>query len=86
MIVSKTRMRQGRVCVGGHDLADGFRSLRLLQPDGTNMEEKTALAIGDVWELDFRQKPGVQPPHVEDVLVKSAKKVKHIAPLEAFLR
>jgi hypothetical protein len=86
LIVSRTRMRHERVCVGGHDLDHGFRSLRLLRSDGTNMLEKTALVIGDIWELDFRDRPGVQPPHVEDVLVESGKRVDRVRGLEAFLR
>lgn len=86
LIVSRTRMRHARVCVGGHDLEHRFRSLRLLQNDGTNMLEKTRLVIGDVWDLDFRDKPGVQPPHVEDVIVKSGKRVDRVSPLAPFLR
>lgn len=69
IIVSKTRMRGDHVCVGGHDLNERMRSLRLLQPDGTNMPADARFEIGHVWELDYQPAPDVQPPHVEDVLV-----------------
>jgi hypothetical protein len=68
VIVGKTRMRGGRVCVGAHDL-DSFRSLRLSRHDGTYVEEDAALEIGDIWEVDYRDRPGTTPPHVEDVIV-----------------
>lgn len=69
LIVSKTRMRGGHVCVGGHDLDERMRSLRLLQPDGTNMPADARFEIGQLWELNYQPAPNVQPPHVEDVLV-----------------
>jgi hypothetical protein len=61
-------MRGGRVCVGARDL-DSFRSLRLFRHDGTYVEEDAALEIGDIWEVDYRDRPGTTPPHVEDVIV-----------------
>jgi hypothetical protein len=41
-------MRGGHVCVGGHDLDEGMRSLRLLRPDGTDMpaDEQWAKLFG----------------------------------------
>lgn len=88
LVVSKTRMRGGHVCVGGHDLDQGMRSLRLLRPDGTNMVADTRFAIGQVWELNYQPAQDVQPPHVEDVLVDPhrARHVDAVAPLGAFLR
>lgn len=88
IIVSKTRMRGDHVCVGGHDLDERMRSLRLLQPDGTNMPADARFEIGHVWELDYQPAPDVQPPHVEDVLVdpSGARHVDSIDPLGAFLR
>jgi len=79
-------MRNDRVCVGGHDLDAGFQSVRLLRADGTNMLEKDPLQIGDVWEIDYRPRPGVQRPHVEDVLVISGKRDRRIANVERYLR
>ena len=49
LIVSKTRMRGDRVCVGGHDLDEKLRSVRLQQLDGTNMPADARFEIGQVW-------------------------------------
>lgn len=68
VIVSRTRMREGRVCVGAHDLAD-FSSLRLYRHDGTYLNEADPVAIGQIWELQCRPKSDLEPPHVEDVIV-----------------
>lgn len=88
LIVSKTRMRGDHVCVGGHDLDKKMRSVRLLQPDRTNMPADARFEIGQVWELDYQPSPDVQPPHIEDVLVdpSGARHVDAIASLGAFLR
>lgn len=69
LIVAKTRMKQGRICVGAHDLAD-FRSLRLFHHDGSRLSEDADLEIGEVWELEYVPRPNPVPPHLEDVLVK----------------
>lgn len=88
LVVSKTRMHGARVCVGGHDLDEDMRSLRLMQPDGTNMPSDTRFGIGQVWELDYRPSPHVHEPHVEDVLVepRGARWIDSLSPLGAFLR
>ncbi len=77
VIVSKTRLGQG-VCVGAHDL-DDFRSLRLFKHDETYLPQDTLLEIGDVLELDYRDRSNIRPPHIEDVLVTagSARRVDH---------
>jgi hypothetical protein len=62
-------MRGDRVCIGGHDLAD-FKSLRLYRHDGTYLEASDNIAVGKIWELEYRPKPNLEPPHVEDVIVK----------------
>jgi hypothetical protein len=68
VVVSRTRMRSGRVCVGAHDL-ETFRSLRLFRHDNTYIEETADLAVGDLWEVTYRDRPRTEPPHVEDVIV-----------------
>jgi hypothetical protein len=68
VIAAKTRMREGRICVGAHDL-DSFRSLRLFRHDDTYLQESARLDIGDVFEVDYRDRPGATPAHVEDVIV-----------------
>jgi hypothetical protein len=84
LVVSRTRMRGGHVCVGGHDLDRDMRSLRLLRPDASN----TPFEIGQVWELDYEPVPHVHPPHVEDVRVdpNTARYVDTLEPLGPFLR
>ena len=69
VIVSRTRMREGRVCVGAHDL-ENFRSLRLYKHDGTYLNEADPVGVGQVWELVYRPKNDLEPPHVEDVIVE----------------
>jgi hypothetical protein len=88
LIVSKTRMRGDHVCVGGHDLDESMRSIRLLQPDGTNMPAGTGFEIGQIWDLDYVPATDIRPPHVEDVLVNpnGARHVDTIQSLGAFLR
>lgn len=88
LIVSKTRMRGDHVCVGGHDLDESMRSIRLLQSDGTNMPAGTRFEIGQVWDLDYEPAIDIRPPHVEDVLVNShgARHIDTIQTLGAFLR
>ena len=87
LVVSKTRMR-GAVCVGGHDLDDNMRSLRLMRPDGTNMPADSGFEIGQVWELRYEPSPHARRPHVEDVLVdtRGAQQVDTVSPLGPFLR
>jgi hypothetical protein len=63
-------MREGRICVGAHNL-DDFRSLRLFRHDGSYLDEAANLDVGDVWELDYVERPGAVAPHLEDVLVQS---------------
>lgn len=87
LVVSKTRM-DGAVCIGGHDLDENMRSLRLMRPDGNNMAADTGFAIGQVWELQYEPLPHVRKPHVEDVLVNphGARHVDTVQPLGPFLR
>jgi len=75
LIVSRTRMNKGRVCVGGHDLDRDFRSVRLLTPGGMNMPEDKPLQVGEIWELDYTDHEDPDSPHVEDVLVTGGKRV-----------
>ncbi len=63
-------------------------SIRLLQPDGTNMPAGTRFEIGQVWDLDYEPATDIRPPHVEDVFVNSygARHIDTIQSLGAFLR
>lgn len=87
VVVSKTRMRDDRICVGAHDLED-FRSLRLYRHDGTYLTESDNIEIGQVWEVQYRPKPRAEAPHVEDVLVtrEGARLIGRELNLEALIR
>jgi hypothetical protein len=63
-------MREGRICVGAHNL-DDFRSLRLFRHDGSYLDEDANLDVGDVWELEYVERSGAVAPHLEDVLVQA---------------
>ena len=67
-------MRSGVVCVGGHDLDDEFRSLRLLTSDGQNLKEEYDIEPPEVWELKYATRADLEPPHVEDVLIQGKAK------------
>jgi hypothetical protein len=80
-------MREGRICVGAHNL-DDFRSLRLFRHDGSYIDEEANLDVGDVWELDYVERPGAVAPHLEDVLVQTggARRVARAQDLVALVR
>lgn len=69
VILAKTRMTEGYVCVGG--LLLNGRMIRLLDENGYNQPVDTEFSIGDVWDIEFSNKWNIRPPHVEDVLVGS---------------
>src|SRR5947209_92779 len=67
LIVAKTRMHW-TACVGGLAL-DNNQGVRLLTADGSNQPVNTDYEVGQVWDLEFKPKPDIRPPHVEDVMV-----------------
>jgi Dual OB-containing domain len=83
MIVARTRMNRGRVCVGGHDLDHDFRSLRLLTEEGMNLTEDAQIDLGEIWDLEYKDHADPDPPHVEDVLVQEAKRIERLPPAKA---
>lgn len=68
IIVSKTQMSEG-LCVGA--IGPGGRPLRLLDDNGLNQAYYTPLAIGQIWDIEFRECRTRKPPHTEDILVHS---------------
>lgn len=68
-------MQGDRVCIGGHDLDDRFRSIRLLDPFGHAWSDDVPFAVGQVWDVTYWKKASAQPPHVEDVYVKDYRPV-----------
>lgn len=67
LILSKTQMNNGQVCVGGLTLKG--RYVRLLDEQGNNQPQNTDLAPKQAWEIEFDERPNNVPPHVEDILV-----------------
>lgn len=70
LIVAKTHM-QNAACIGG--ILENNRSVRLLQPNGHNHPPETDYQVGQVWEIEFQERQGTIPPHVEDILVQKRK-------------
>jgi hypothetical protein len=74
LIVAKTR-RGGGACVGG--LTEGGHSVRLIAADAaTNERAGLEYEIGEVWEIDSYPDPGPLPPHVENIIVRHARRVR----------
>ncbi len=73
LIVAKTR--QGtRACIGGIT-AEG-QSVRLVAADAAvNEHAGMDYAVGEVWELDLRPAETLVPPHVENVVVWSRRRL-----------
>jgi ATP-dependent DNA helicase RecQ len=83
LIVSKTRQGNG-ACVGG--ITREGQSVRLISPeaethDRVNME----YTVGDVWEMEATPAAKTIPPHVENVIVRSKRKVKTLDDPIAFI-
>ena len=70
LIVAKTRMKGGRICVGGLRLEDQ-QSLRLLPSMGHSHPQNTKLNIGDVWEFTLQAVSAneITAPHIEDIRI-----------------
>jgi hypothetical protein len=68
IIVSKTHMSNA-ACVGGV-LANG-RFVRLLKSDGYNQDSDSDIEVGEVYTIIFSERTEKNPPHVEDILVRS---------------
>ena len=72
LIVSRTRMRNNNVCVGGIDISTGA-PLRLLNASGFHEDaDSCPYKIREVWELNYSHAfPGRPNPHSEDTIVRS---------------
>lgn len=69
LIVSKTRMANDNVCVGGVDF-DNKRSVRLMNANGYHeSQDECPYDIWDVWDCDYHSSNQRPAPHVEDVNV-----------------
>src|SRR5215813_12489824 len=83
VIVSKTRWGTNGACIGGISLQTS-RSIRLLNPGGVRPSIDCEFNVGQIWELDCHP-IAVTPPHVEDVVVNSAKRIAQRTNLRDFL-
>jgi hypothetical protein len=74
-------MKQDHICLGAHDLDDGFRSLRLFDGDGEYFKQDAHISPPEVWEFEYTPCAELHPPHVEDVLVQGkAKFIESVEP------
>lgn len=70
IIISKTRMSNGS-CVGA--LTFNGKFLRLLNETGHNQPTDTDFSVRQIWEIEYKERDYMKPPHIEDVLVISKK-------------
>lgn len=87
LIVAKTRMGRG-ACIGG--ITQAGESVRLISTDmdahdGAGLEYE----VGDVWEIESTPAPDIIPPHVENIIVHSQRRLPYlknpIAVIERFM-
>jgi ATP-dependent DNA helicase RecQ len=84
LIVAKTRQGSG-ACIGGITLDEG-RSVRLIAADAAfNEHAGLAYQVGEVWEVDATPGAGVIPPHVENMIVRSQRRLAVMSAPERFI-
>jgi ATP-dependent DNA helicase RecQ len=84
VIVARTRRGAG-ACVGG--IAQDGRSVRLVAVDADrNAHAGLEYQIGEVWEIESTPDPNITPPHVENVIVRAARRLKRVENLEPIIR
>lgn len=64
----RTHMGRTHICIGGHDLDNEFRAVRLLDPFGDPWTRAARFMVGETWDIQYRL-INSKPPHVEDVRV-----------------
>jgi hypothetical protein len=75
LIVSKTKMANNHVCVGGIDL-DNKLSVRLLNTNGYHeLIDECPYSIREVWKIEYQRHNQRPLPHSEDVRVISRNKI-----------
>src|SRR6266496_649432 len=83
LIVAKTR-RGGGACVGG--ITQDGRSVRLVAADA-EINEHAGLEyhVGEVWEIESAPDPHLVPPHVENIIVRAARRLKRVEDIEQII-
>lgn len=80
VILARTRMNNGHICVGGYD-RDNHRYVRLLTGNAENQNEDAPYQVGQIYSVSYTNRPALVPPHCEDVCVCASN---FIRPLEYF--
>lgn len=71
VIVSRTKMSAGHVCIGAFDV-ENKKNVRLLTSSGSQQPEEVPLDIGKVVTATYiSTSPGIKAPHTEDVRLQS---------------
>ena len=84
LIVAKTRRGPG-ACVGG--ITEEGRSARLIAlDDATNERAGLEYEVGEVWEIAHAPDPGIVPPHVENIIVLEARRLRRSEKLMETIR
>jgi ATP-dependent DNA helicase RecQ len=74
LIVAKTRRGAG-ACVGG--ISEEGHSVRLIARDAASNERAgLEYEVGEVWEIDSAPDPDIVPPHVENIVVLRARRLR----------
>lgn len=71
LIVSRTQMGGGNVCIGGFDISKK-RNIRLLTSNGGNQTEDALFQICQIWKIAYTPKFNLACPHSEDVMVQTS--------------
>jgi len=74
LILSRTKMSEGKVCVGAFDVQNE-RMLRLLDDRAGALTESCEYRVGDTYQIRYLERYNLSPPHTEDVAVYNAFKV-----------
>jgi hypothetical protein len=82
LVVARTRMTGGRVCVGAIDRHSGA-SLRLLTHDGKNIPGDHRIRPSELWNVQCTPAPRLRPPHTEDVFVTGGRRLERVADMRA---
>lgn len=84
IIVARTRMYGGRVCVGA--LSDAGENLRLMNKDcASDRDQDSPFRVGEQWEITCDPCGPRKPPHVEDVFVSKANKRSDVDALSDYI-
>ncbi len=67
LITSKTH-KGNAACVGGLVISNN-RFVRLLNPGNWDQYVDTDFNIGDIWDINFRNRTNIEPPHIEDIII-----------------